>query len=417
VTQQRPSLGWDFFRSVPLSSSLLLLAAVFCAFSTFGFLIDVRNLGAHPAAGLAVEVVGWGLVGAGYFISATKSRRILPLVIVMHVLLVTQPERFAVGDTPSSLLPNAVRNLKVRLTVDAVGSVAALMLCYGCFMVFIRREGSRYLRDHTEIALAKAVHQILVPPIASRSAQFEFYGASIPSADVGGDLVDVVRDDPKWIAYIADVSGHGVPAGVVMGMFKSAARMRLRSPAGVDALFTDLNQVMVDLMSPNMFITCACVRHSDSGRIEFGLAGHLPILHFKDSTRTVDELSVGHVPVGVFEESTFRCGQATVAPGDLLLVLSDGLTEVFNADGDEFGLERVKQVMIEHSGTSLQNLFDAVMSRVRAHGPQVDDQTLLLVRCCRDADSGDTGHGFFSDQGVERTPVARAVRRVEWTAT
>lgn len=388
MTQQRPSLGWAFFRSVPLSSSLLLLAAVFFAFSTFGFLIDVRNLGAHPAAGLAVEVVGWGLVGAGYFFSATKSRRVLPLVIVVHVLLVTLPDRFAVGDTTASLLPDAVRDMKVRLTLDAVGSVAALTLSYACFMVFIRREGSRYLRDHTEIALAKAVHQILVPPIASRSAWFEFYGASMPSGDVGGDLVDVVRDDQNWIAYIADVSGHGVAAGVVMGMFKSAARMRLRSPAGVDALFTDLNQVMFDLKSPNMFITCACVRYCDSGRIEFGLAGHVPILHFKNSTRTVDELSVGHVPVGIFKESTYRCGQASIAPGDLLLVLSDGLTEVFNEDGEEFGLERVKQVVVEHSGSSLQSLFDAVMSRVRAHGPQVDDQTLLLVRCCRDADAG-----------------------------
>lgn len=388
MTQQRPSLGWAFFRSVPLSSSLLLLAAVFFAFSTFGFLIDVRNLGAHPSAGLAVEVVGWGLVGAGYFFSVTKSRRTLPLVIVVHVLLVTLPDRFAVGDASSSLLPNAVRELRVRLTADAVGLAAALTLAYACFMVFIRREGSRYLRDHTEIALAKAVHQILVPPIASRSAWFEFYGASMPSGDVGGDLVDVVRDDPNWIAYLADVAGHGVPAGVVMGMFKSAVRMRLRSPAGVDALFTDLNEVMFDLTSPNVFITCACVRHSDSGRIEFGLAGHVPILHFKTSTRTVDELSVGHVPVGVFKESTFRCGQATVAPGDLLLVLSDGLTEVFNAEGQEFGLERVKQVVIELSGSSLQSLFDAVMSRVRAHGPQVDDQTLLLVRCCSGADAG-----------------------------
>ena len=388
MTQQRPSLGWVFFRSVPLTSSLLLLAAVFFAFYTFGFLIDVRNLGAHPAAGLAVEVVGWGLVGAGYFFSVTKSRRTLPLVIVVHVLLVSLPDRCATGDASSSLLPNAVRELRVRLTVDAVGLAAGLTLAYACFMVFIRREGSRYLRDHTEIALAKAVHQILVPPIASRSAWFEFYGASMPSGDVGGDLLDVVRDDPNWIAYLADVAGHGVPAGVVMGMFKSAARMRLRSPAGVDALFTDLNEVMFDLTSPNVFITCACVRHSDSGRVEFGLAGHVPILHFKASTRTVDELSVGHVPVGAFKESTFRCGQATVAPGDLLLVLSDGLTEVFNADGEEFGLERVKQVVIDLSGTSLQSLFDAVMSRVRAHGPQVDDQTLLLVRCCSGADAG-----------------------------
>jgi hypothetical protein len=381
MKQHRPSLGWAFFRSVPFSSSFRLLAAVFFTFSTLAFLIDISHLGAHSAIGLTIEVVGWGLVGAGYMFSATRSRRILPLVVLAHVLLVTQADRFAVHELSSSPRPDAVRTLRARLRIDAAGSAVSLGLGYLCFMVFIRREGARYLRDHTEIALAKTIHQSLVPPIGGRRGGFEFYGASVPSSEVGGDLLDLVQDDSNWIAYIADVSGHGVPAGVVMGMFKSATRMRLRSPAAVDALLTDLNQVMFDLKSPNMFITCACVRQSNSGCIEFGLAGHLPILHFKASTRTVDELSVGHVPLGIFEKSMFHCGETRVAPGDLLLLLTDGLTEVFNADGEEFGLERVKQVVIEHSGSPLQHLFEAVMSRVRAHGPQLDDQTLLLVHC------------------------------------
>jgi serine phosphatase RsbU (regulator of sigma subunit) len=80
-------------------------------------------------------------------------------------------------------------------------------------MTFIRREGSRYLRDHTEIALAKAIHRILVPSIDTCSSTFEFYGASAPSGEVGGDLIDLVGDDLDWIGYIADVSGHACPPG------------------------------------------------------------------------------------------------------------------------------------------------------------------------------------------------------------
>ncbi len=402
MTQQRPSLGWAFFRSVPFRSSVPFLAAAFFACSTLGFLIDIKDLGAHPAAGLMVEVLGWGIVGAGYAFTAIWSRKILPLVVVAHVLLTWVPERFAGRDVASSSLVDTRRELKVRLKIDAAGSGAALALGYVCFMVFVRREGSRYLRDHTEISLAKTLHRSLVPPIRSRTAVFEFYGASVPSGEVGGDLLDLVHDGRDWMAYVADVSGHGVPAGVVMGMFKSAARMRLRSPAGVDALLTDLNRVMFELNSPNMFITCACVRHSDSGHIEFGLAGHLPILHFKFSTRTVDELSVGHVPLGIFEDIAFPCGEARVESGDVLVILTDGLTEVFSADGEEFGLERLKQVVIEHSGSPLDDLYNALMSRVRAHGPQVDDQTLLLVRCGGRAD-GSAGlpplHSAFAGEG------------------
>ena len=330
---------------------------------------------------MMVGVLGWGLVGAGYAFSAIRSRKLLPLVIVAHVLLTSQPDHFAGSDAGSSLRAGTVRNLEVRLRIDAAGSAAALTLGYVCFMMFFRREGPRYLRVHTEIALAQTLHRSLVPPIRSQSGLFEFYGASVPSGEVGGDLLDLVREGRDWMAYVADVSGHGVPAGVVMGMFKSAARMRLRSPVAVDALFTDLNRVMLELNSPNMFITCACVRQTDSGHIEFGLAGHVPILHFKFSTRTVDELSVGDVPLGILEDSAFQCGTARVESGDLLVLLTDGLTEVFNAEGGEFGLDRLKQVVLEHSDTPLGNLFDAVMSRVKAHGPQVDDQTLLLVRC------------------------------------
>jgi phosphoserine phosphatase RsbU/P len=83
----------------------------------------------------------------------------------------------------------------------------------------------------------------------------------------------------------------------------------------------------------------------------------------------------------MFEETTYRCGRADVEPGDVLVFLTDGLTEVFNSDDQEFGLERVKQVVIEHSGSPLQQLVDAVFTRVQAHGPQLGDQTLLLVRC------------------------------------
>jgi sigma-B regulation protein RsbU (phosphoserine phosphatase) len=381
---------------------LRFLAAVFFASSTLGFLIDIKDLGAHPAAGLMVEVLGWGLVGAGYAFSAIRSRQLLPLVIAAHVLLTWLPDRFAARDVASSSLADTLRDREVRLRIDAAGAGAGVALAYVCFMVFIRREGSRYLRDHTEMALAKALHRDLVPPIKSRDALFEFYGASVPSGEVGGDLLDLVRDGRNWIAYVADVSGHGVSAGVVMGMFKSAARMRLRFAAGIDALLTDLNRVMFGLKSSNMFVTCACVRHRDSGHIEFGLAGHPPILHFKFSSKTVDELSVGHVPLGIFEDSEFPCGEARIESGDVLVLLTDGLTEVFSGDGEELGLERLKEVVIEHSGSPLGDLFDAVMTRVRAHGPQVDDQTLLLVRCGGRVDGG-TGllplHSAFAGEG------------------
>ena len=96
-----------------------------------------------------------------------------------------------------------------------------------------------YLRARAEIELARQIHQVLVPAVARTVGEYEFAGFSAPSGDVGGDLVDVVSHgtdlwSPRaggaadgWFGYVADVSGHGVSSGLVMGMFKSALRMRL----------------------------------------------------------------------------------------------------------------------------------------------------------------------------------------------
>jgi serine phosphatase RsbU (regulator of sigma subunit) len=91
----------------------------------------------------------------------------------------------------------------------------------------VRKQGLRYFRVQTEIELAEQIHRSLVPPIARHASNHEFYGVSAPSGEMGGDLVDVVQCGNKRIAYLADVSGHGVPSGVLMAMVKSAIRMQL----------------------------------------------------------------------------------------------------------------------------------------------------------------------------------------------
>jgi serine phosphatase RsbU (regulator of sigma subunit) len=111
--------------------------------------------------------------------------------------------------------------------VDVIGCLFAILLGYVFFVRFVRKQGLHYFRVQTEIELAEQIHRSLVPPIVRRGSQDEFYGLSAPSGEMGGDLVDLVQDGDKWIAYLADVSGHGVPSGVLMAMVKSAVRMRL----------------------------------------------------------------------------------------------------------------------------------------------------------------------------------------------
>jgi serine phosphatase RsbU (regulator of sigma subunit) len=111
------------------------------------------------------------------------------------------------------------------------------------------------------MALAAEIHRVLVPTIDIKSDGFEFYGRSLPSGEVGGDLVAVFQTDRGWIAYIADVSGHGVAPDVVMGMVKSAARMQLSSTEESAALLEHLNSVLIPIKKPEMLRSLRCSLH------------------------------------------------------------------------------------------------------------------------------------------------------------
>jgi serine phosphatase RsbU (regulator of sigma subunit) len=126
------------------------------------------------------------------------------------------------------------RELEHQMVSLGVCAILAIVAAYVAFIIFVRREGSRYFRIQTEIELAREIHRSLVPTFERKLAGFEVFGASIPSGEVGGDLVDIAESSGEWVAYLADVSGHGVAAGVLMAMFRTSLHSGLggnRCPA------------------------------------------------------------------------------------------------------------------------------------------------------------------------------------------
>ena len=239
------------------------------------------------------------------------------------------------------------------------------------------------MRVHTEIALAQEIHRHLVPLIDRTVGRFEFFGASVPSSEIGGDLVDVVEAGERWVAYLADVSGHGVASGTLMGMFKSAVRTRLSVDFSLGTLLGEVNHVIGGLRKPGMFVTCAFVSSPSAagGPLRFVTAGHPPILHRCESSGRVKEWSTAQIPIAMLEKAIeYRSAEIEVDPGDVLALVSDGLMEVFDRRDQEYGLERLKQMLADHAAQPLRALFDALLADVRRHGSQLDDQSLLLIR-------------------------------------
>jgi serine phosphatase RsbU (regulator of sigma subunit) len=282
------------------------------------------------------------------------------------------------GPVPSA----PIGDLHARLKLDGILTLLLMAASYSCFLWFINGTAARYLRARAEIELAREIHTVLVPQVSMTAGAFEFAGFSAPSGDVGGDLVDVVVSESadRWFGYVADVSGHGVSSGLVMGMFKSAVRMRLLQGGPIAAMLQDVNAVLFPLKSGAMYVTAACVRGGADGALEYAVAGHLPILRIRAADGGAEEITTPQIPIGMFERYEYRSATLDCAPGDLLALITDGLTEVFDARDREFGLDAVTRVLCASARLPLRDIADRVVAAARGHGAQADDQTLLLIR-------------------------------------
>ena len=372
-------------RALPPWQLLPLWIAIFCTFSMMGFALDIINQGRQPAVLLVLNVVASGLLALGYAMvslpirdDAIVSDRTRPwgyvVMVAIHITyVVVIPRAF-------ELLPTAFR---WRLPIDGVGVIVAAATGYTGFLWFISVTGGRYLRAQAEIALARDIHRVLVPQIDKRIGDFEFLGWSHASGDVGGDLVDLVQHDDGWLGYVADVSGHGVGSGVVMGMFKSALRMRARGGGSIASLLDDIHAVLMPLKQSQMFVTVACVRAGPDHRVECAVAGHLPILRVRNGC--IEEVTTPQIAVGMFDDTKFSAASVECLPGDLFALLTDGLIEVFDADRNELGLEWAKRMLRSAHEQPLAATADRLLAEARAHGAQLDDQTLLLIRRNQDS--------------------------------
>jgi sigma-B regulation protein RsbU (phosphoserine phosphatase) len=357
---------------------LQFLEAVFFTFSGVGFLLDLANPTPGRTAHILFLVFTGGAIGIAYGICFMLAPRLMPVLVALHVVL-------AIVVTPhlGSLAVDWARVASTAAGVDLIGCLLNIVLGYVFFVRFIRSEGQRYVRVQTEMVLAHDIHRRLVPPIAVSSGHHEFYGLSVPSGEMGGDLVDLVQKGNKWTGYLADVSGHGVPSGIMMAMVKSAARMRLIPSAAPHVVLEDLNRVISELKAgDNTFVTLAFLTSGTADDFHFATAGHLPILHFHSATGSVSELSTPNPPLGIFEAREFSSSRVECSGGDIAVLLTDGLTEVINEREEEYGLERIKQLITERAAQPLEVICEALLTEARQFGKQTDDQSVLLIRWC-----------------------------------
>jgi len=274
------------------------------------------------------------------------------------------------------------KELQHQLVALGVCAILAIVIAYIAFINFVRREGSRYFRIQTEIELAREIHHSLVPTFERKLAGYEIFGASIPSGEVGGDLVDVAEHSSECTVYIADISGHGVASGVLMAMFKTSIRSGLQANSSPGGLLEGVHRTLYPLKMPNMFATAGVLQlRPGSKSVTYSLAGHPALLRYCGQQHAIVEYASQNLPLGILPEQQFATDRLECDPGDVLLLLTDGFSEVFDVNAAELGMEPIKSAFLKSADRPLPEIFESLRNISLSFGKQDDDQTILLVRC------------------------------------
>jgi hypothetical protein len=373
-----------YWQRLPIASTILFLLGVFFLFSITGVATDVFDSGRQTTEKFIVNIMFAGGTAMVYAVAGFTLRKkfwiaFLP-IFASQIFFSSLIARYLHNvPRPTQMDSAAIATLERRLAVDGYAIIIATVLGYICFLVVNIKEGRRYFRVQAEIELATEVHRILVPPIETRLGVWEFYGRSSPSGEVGGDLIDLAGDADHWVAYVADVSGHGVAPGVVMGMVKSAARMLLTSGDDATHLAPRLNEVLYPLKKPDMFVTFCFLAKTREG-LRLGVSGHPAILHFSARTNEVVQYEAANMPLGILPEGEFASVIVPSETGSLFALYTDGFVECANAAGEEFGIQRLQTEFQKNGNKPLAEIHTALVESLRKHGSQFDDQSLLLIR-------------------------------------
>ena len=371
-----PSAFSPYWRALSLRRMRKFLVGIFFTASVLGFAADLMQLNYQRLGRGFFWPIFVGVISVSFFAAAIKRiRLLLPLYLVMGVIVWFG---YRASHASASLpVPDA---LGQRVVFDAVGIMLCTSLGFRLLLSFATTEGLAAVRMQTELSLAHGIQATLVPTLSFETSTFEVYGKSIPSTEMGGDLIDVVESEGNLLAYVADISGHGLAAGQLMGMLKTAMRVSLQLRQHAVAWLEHADRVLPAVKEPEMYATLALLYFDGSAQVEYASAGHIPVLHYRDRSRDAIRLYMEQFPLGLVPGGCYASQRVVYAPRDLFLMLTDGVTEVPNARGEEFGLARLEHLLAQHATQPLPRIWELIMSEVRRHGSQQDDQTLLLVR-------------------------------------
>jgi sigma-B regulation protein RsbU (phosphoserine phosphatase) len=260
---------------------------------------------------------------------------------------------------------------------------------FALYNAIVYSEANEKKRLDHDLEIAQDIQRLLLPSEAPTVDGFEISGINIPARHVSGDYFDYIKvDDERLGVAIADVSGKGVPASIIMAICRSVLRSQATGNSSPADVLQKVNRQIYPDIKEDMFISMAYVILDHvRNTVLLSRAGHDAPLHYQHATGSVTPVKPPGMVVGIDSGSVFdritHDFALSLEREDCLLLYTDGVTEALDANGDEFGPERMIQCVRASAPNGapaiIKNLIDELRSFVGAQ-PQNDDITLIAIR-------------------------------------
>jgi len=249
----------------------------------------------------------------------------------------------------------------------------------------VRLAINQKLREERMDALmedARRIQASLLPRRLPQPGSFRLAARSEPAEIVSGDFYDVISlDEQSFVALIADATGHGLPAALQVRDVFMGLRMGLSREYKISRTLERLNRIIHHSRLATKFVSLFLVEVDLSGQIFYCCAGHPPAL-LRRASGEIEELRTGGLLLGPLADTRYPVAGAMIDPGDSLLLYTDGITEIQNPEGEEFGLDALKSIFSGPHAAAPDALVDEIFETIHDFaGPDYrqDDQSVLVI--------------------------------------
>jgi len=240
-----------------------------------------------------------------------------------------------------------------------------------------------------ELETARMIQQSFLPEYVPDIEGWDVAAFWQPMEGVAGDFYDFHRlDNHRLALIIADVSGKGIPAALFMALTVTVLRFAMEAGLSPLKMITNANQLMLSQQRSRLFVTVFVgYLNQQDGTLDYVSAGHNPPLLYRAADQTLEALHAKGVAAGVFATAQYEQKQTTLAHGDILVLYTDGITEIINDAEEEFSEERLGTVLATHADTSATEIAHAIITAIHTFaGGQAsfDDETLMVIKRAKD---------------------------------